>query len=156
MSNYSTIHHRVFDKRGSAKDQICVKHAELGENIRADEWAQVHGTDGEDPWADYVPLCISCHRIYDRPHRTARWHAHNQRISKLITDLNIRRTGIPLSPEHRAKVISGKVKLTESIVSECRIRHAAGERICDLSREFGVAQVTMFKALNRITWQHVP
>jgi hypothetical protein len=44
----------------------CVMCAEIGTPRPARDWAQVHGTDGQDPWADYVPLCRIHHRRYDR------------------------------------------------------------------------------------------
>src|SRR5216110_1355081 len=50
---------------GPARAHSCVRHQESGTGRQAQEWAQVHGTDGEDPWADYLPLCKSCHRFYD-------------------------------------------------------------------------------------------
>lgn len=31
----------------------------------AREWAQIHGTDGENPMEDYMPLCRRCHFRYD-------------------------------------------------------------------------------------------
>jgi hypothetical protein len=31
----------------------------------------IHGADGYDPWADYVPLCRSCHLLYDHDARYA-------------------------------------------------------------------------------------
>jgi len=49
----------VRDQRGPAKEQACV-----GCGSAAQEWAQIHGTDGEDP-ADYDAMCCSCHNKYD-------------------------------------------------------------------------------------------
>jgi hypothetical protein len=53
-------------RRGSARTHPCVLGAELGAGEQARDWAQVHGTDGQDPWADYVALCRPHHRRYDR------------------------------------------------------------------------------------------
>jgi hypothetical protein len=59
------LHRRVRRLRGKATEHECVRCAEDGISKTAHEWAQVHGEDGKAPWADYVPLCHSCHRRYD-------------------------------------------------------------------------------------------
>jgi hypothetical protein len=46
-------------------------------------------------------------------------------------------------------------KLTEEIVGEARKRHAEGASISQLAREYGVAGVTVARAVQRITWAHV-
>jgi hypothetical protein len=51
--------------RGRAADQLCARCAEDGTGKPARDWATVHGESGEDPWADYVPLCRACHIAYD-------------------------------------------------------------------------------------------
>lgn len=45
--------------------------------------------------------------------------------------------------------------LTDAIVSECRLRCAAGEKQTALAREFGVSQVAMWRAVTGQTWTHV-
>lgn len=40
----------------------CIEH---GTEKAAREWAQVHTESGEDPWADFIPLCRRCHFRYD-------------------------------------------------------------------------------------------
>jgi hypothetical protein len=62
----SARHTRVVRRRGSARTHECVHCTEHGRHTRGRDWAQVHGTDGQDPWADYVALCRPCHRAYDR------------------------------------------------------------------------------------------
>lgn len=47
-------------------------------------------------------------------------------------------------------------RLTADKVREARIRFAAGERCTDLAKEFGVAKVSMFRALHGLTWKHLP
>jgi hypothetical protein len=64
-AGYEAMHRRVDRARGKAKEHECVRCAENGIVKRAREWARVHGEDGTDPWADYVPLCYPCHRTYD-------------------------------------------------------------------------------------------
>ena len=46
-------------------------------------------------------------------------------------------------------------KMTEAGVVEARRRHAEGEAIRALAREFGVGQVTMRRVLRGETWKHV-
>lgn len=64
------LHRRVRRLRGKAAGHACVKHAEMEVTKPARDWAQIHGTDGKDPWADYVPLCKSCHVRYDQTAET--------------------------------------------------------------------------------------
>ena len=45
--------------------------------------------------------------------------------------------------------------LTDAIVSECRLRCAAGEKQTALAREFGVSQVAMWRAVTGQTWTHI-
>lgn len=62
------LHDRVFKLRGRASSHPCLgisSHC----TIRAKQWATLHGTDGLDPYRDYVPLCLMCHVYYDRPRR---------------------------------------------------------------------------------------
>lgn len=96
LTGYSALHKRLTRQRGRAADHECVRCP-----ARAAEWAQVHLTDGEDIWADYVPMCIYCHRQYDRVNRTPKWAERSQRMA----ELNRSRRGVPLAPEHRAKVV---------------------------------------------------
>lgn len=59
-SAYVARHQRIYQARGRAVEYFCVKC-----RSRADDWAQVHGTTGEDPF-DYHPMCTSCHMRYDK------------------------------------------------------------------------------------------
>lgn len=52
---------RVTRRRGPASAHQCARCPARGR-----DWARVHTEDGQDPWADYVPLCRPCHRHYDR------------------------------------------------------------------------------------------
>jgi hypothetical protein len=72
--DYNNLHHRMVRARGKASLQQCVRCGEL-----AKHWAQLHETNGLDIWADYVPMCIKCHRTYDL-------------------------AGVPKSAEHRAQL----------------------------------------------------
>jgi hypothetical protein len=63
--SYDYRHDLVMNARGKARDQKCVRCAENGTDRQAKEWAQVHTETGDDPWADYVPLCKPCHVAYD-------------------------------------------------------------------------------------------
>lgn len=57
---YRTLHQRVAKERGKAAEYSCRDC-----NNPAAQWATVHGTDGTDPYEHYVPLCLSCHNVYD-------------------------------------------------------------------------------------------
>ena len=60
LPGYSARHKRVVRARGPARMQTCVRCP-----AQARDWAQLHTEDGEDPWADYAPLCRRCHIAYD-------------------------------------------------------------------------------------------
>jgi hypothetical protein len=47
-------------------------------------------------------------------------------------------------------------KLTNDIVVELRERHRSGEKFSSLAREFCVNTVTVYDAIKRKTWRHVP
>jgi hypothetical protein len=72
---HAAKHKRLRKTRGKASDHQCARC-----DNAARDWAQVHAENGEDPWADYVPLCRSCHVRYDHDARwnkesLARWRA---------------------------------------------------------------------------------
>jgi hypothetical protein len=60
VNAYNRRHAAVRRAQGKAATHSCVKCG-----CKAQEWAQIHGEDGYDPWADYIPLCCSCHQKYD-------------------------------------------------------------------------------------------
>lgn len=60
-AQYVLRHKRLRQARGSATRHLC----EGGCQRQAREWAQIHGTSGLDFFADYMPLCRSCHIRYD-------------------------------------------------------------------------------------------
>ena len=63
-AGYAALHYRVRNARGKATGHQCVRCPRP-----ARDWAQVHTEDGTDIWADYVPMCRSCHMAYDRDSR---------------------------------------------------------------------------------------
>jgi hypothetical protein len=67
---YRTRHARVAAARGRARTHLCEGCC----GRAAEQWAQIHGTDGKNP-ADYVPLCCKCHTQYD-------WESHEPRLGK--------------------------------------------------------------------------
>lgn len=70
---YYAAHYRVYDARGKAAQHIC------GCGSRAAHWAYNH-TDPQElvdqssgfPYSldvsRYVPMCVSCHRLFDKAH----------------------------------------------------------------------------------------
>ena len=64
--SYDYRHDLVMWARGKARDHQCVRCAEDGTGKPAAQWATIHGETGNDPWADYVPLCCKCHTAYDK------------------------------------------------------------------------------------------
>lgn len=72
---YKAFHNRTLPRaRGEAKQFKCIyKRC----NNQAKEWSWIHGTN---PYhvKNYRPMCVSCHRKYDRKPET------NERISKSL------------------------------------------------------------------------
>lgn len=50
---------------------------------------------------------------------------------------------------------NGRAVLNEEIVLECRARYDNGEKISNLSKEYGVTWETMGFAVKRITWKNI-
>jgi hypothetical protein len=55
-----------------------------------------------------------------------------------------------------AGIRSGRAKLTDEIVLECRVRAATGVSRSTLAREFGVGKTTITRLVQGHTWKHVP
>jgi len=49
----------------------------------------------------------------------------------------------------------GNAKLTAAAVLDCRKRFAAGEKLADLAREYGVSNGGLSQAVNGVTWPHL-
>ena len=60
--DYFQKHGLIRKIRGSASQHWCIACRER----KARHWATVHGASGDDPHADYVPMCTACHGQYDR------------------------------------------------------------------------------------------
>ncbi len=92
-AGYNAIHRRVESRRGKASDYPCWSCWEDDVVAVASDWARVHGTNGLDPWSDYIPLCRKCHMRYDE-------HVYNRRRQAKLTDdsvveiVRMRRSGI--------------------------------------------------------------
>lgn len=80
---YDARHYRMKRALGRAAAHSCVKCVETGVTKPAREWAQVHGTDGENPQADYIPLCARCHRGYDK---NGHWGPHSEESRRKMSE----------------------------------------------------------------------
>lgn len=85
---YHHRHYLVRKARGPAKLHDCVRCIENEITKPAAHWALIHGETGDDPWADYVPLCQSCHFTYDQ--------------------VGERKRGVPHPPAWNAAISAGK------------------------------------------------
>jgi hypothetical protein len=95
---YLALHKRVRRARGKAREHSC-EHC----GGQAAHWATIHGRDGLDIDADYMPLCVKCHVAYDGLGFTAgREVSAGNRAA--VADANRRRTGEKRSPETREKM----------------------------------------------------
>ncbi len=94
--DYLTRHKRLYRARGKARNYGCVLCAVLyGVAPQALFWSQIYGTDGLNPFTDYIPLCGRCHVHLDE--------GLDARIIR-GAKLSILLKGKPKSAEHRAKV----------------------------------------------------
>lgn len=121
---YFNRHTAVRRARGRAAEQVCVKC-----DGSAAHWAMVHGTDGSDPWVDFVPLCISCHHAYDKSHERAGFHGrhHSEETKAKLSAAGKGRSWLNnATPEQRVEF--GRR------ISEARKRSSAGEPKPDISR----------------------
>jgi hypothetical protein len=57
---------------------------------------------------------------------------------------------------HPRGELSPNAKMTEELVRQLRQRHAAGERVNDLARAFGIDSSNASRIVSRQTWNHVP
>ena len=92
---YFGRHRRVRMARGRAADQLCV-----GCGCQARDWAQIHGTTGENV-ADYRPMCKRCHFAYDdvaKRSKAATTHESRSAAAKLAWQRR--------SPEKKAEIIA--------------------------------------------------
>jgi hypothetical protein len=105
-SEYVRIHKRIYKARGKASGQQCVRCPK-----QAHDWARIHGQDGQDPWADYVPMCRSCHIRYDG-------------INEAVRTANQNRRGVPLTPEHRAAIARSRAGHAVSPATRAKISAA--------------------------------
>lgn len=116
LKAYQARHGRVKRARGLASAQPCAHCAAQGTAKAAHDWATVHGTDGADPWNDYIPLCKKCHIAYDGyGHHTP----HTEETKALLGEKNrgyvhtpeavekIRAAALDPSDEARAKMAAG-------------------------------------------------
>jgi hypothetical protein len=120
-AEYRLNHRCVRAARGPAWQQTC-EHC--GKQAR--DWATIHGCTGESP-DDFMPLCKSCHQIYD---------------------------GVRLPVISRGEACAS-AKLTEEIVRLIRIRHAAGESARVMAGDYGVIPDSIRNVVNFRTWRHV-
>ena len=77
---YSGRHQQVYRARGKAGGHPCID----GCGRPAEDWSQVHGTDGLDLDEHWQPRCRRCHRAYDGPTRGEAVHG------AVLTEADIR------------------------------------------------------------------
>jgi len=111
------MHKQVRKLRGPASAQLCVRC-----EGKARHWAQLHTEDGLDPWADYVPLCMSCHQIYDRV------NVGHQQTAETREKIASAARGRTLSPEHKEALINSRKGMHVSEVTRAKMRESAKRR----------------------------
>jgi hypothetical protein len=119
---YYANHRHVRAVRGPAWKQTC---GHCGKP--AADWATIHGHSGEQP-DDYMPLCRSCHHIYD---------------GRVVNFPPMVGEACPAA------------KLTEESVRAIRARAAAGESHSRLAGEYDVSPATISNVVSRRNWKHV-
>lgn len=105
---YHRNHIRVQAARGAASQERCVRCTDS-----AEQWAQVHGTDGTDPHQHYQPMCRRCHDDYDREVKGAKISAAKMGHTfseEAREKMRAAKLGKKLSPEHVAKIQETKAR----------------------------------------------
>lgn len=128
-ASYAAKHTRVHKLRGKAS--ACVWGCT---DAKRYEWANLTG-DYDDPY-DYASMCISCHRRYDDARRS-------------MEDGFAKHPRGAAQPGERNPM----AKLTREIAEDCRRRHAAGEKVGDLAREYGVTHGAISLIIRGINWK---
>jgi hypothetical protein len=101
-------------------------------------------------WAEHVRLhCAGCGYVRWIDPLVGFCSAQCQRANP-NADLGLPDPELARGEEHH------KAKLTESIVFQCRVRHAQGERLATLAREVGVVRSALHAAVTGKSWKHVP
>ena len=115
MTSYQTLHTRLRTQRGNANQHQCVRCP-----AQARDWARIHTEDGEDIWADYVPMCRRCHINYDQSgHRVP----HSAETKALLSQKN---RGYRHTPEAIEKIRAASTGRPKS--AETRARSSAAQR----------------------------
>jgi NUMOD3 motif len=121
---YRARHDRVKSARGPASAQPCAHCASRGTAKAAHDWATIHGTDGADPWNDYIPLCKKCHIGYDGyGHHTP----HSEETKALLSEKNRGYVHTPEAVEKIRATSTGRRHTAESIAKMSADRKAAAE-----------------------------
>lgn len=131
---YRRMHRLVNRQRGPARVHDCSRCLVR----KAHVWAQVHTETGLDPWADYLPLCKSCHCIYDQvnigavrsPEVRARISATKLAHPYVMTaseraQVGARFRGVPKTPEQRARISAAKTGVRHSAETRQRMSEVA-------------------------------
>lgn len=125
-NDYGNRHKQVAKARGPARNHDCVKYLENGVTKKATVWATVHGTDGSDPWADYVALCQKCHFEYDNIHEVRKasgWVEKNaiaRKARRSLSDQQVREIREALSEGFGTYQIAQVVKVRAEIIRGIR------------------------------------
>lgn len=99
-----------------------------------------------------------CHSDGSRTNNRAdnlRWGSKSENVRDSVAHGTHRYTQPPNETRPRGEK-NRSSKLTDSIVAECRHRHANGESGRSLAAEFGVGSASMSRALRGETWTHLP
>lgn len=134
-------HRRVSVRRGKASTHPCARCSEYGVGRQAREWAQIHETDGNDPWADFVPLCRRCHFRYD-----------GLRLGGVTAGSGSAANASNLSP--RPGEQHPRHKLSDDAVRDIRQRLANRERQADIASSHGVSRSAVSAIATGRTWHH--
>jgi hypothetical protein len=142
--DYWGRHWQVHRWRGRARSHNCASCAEDGIMKRAQDWAQIHGTDGEDPWIDYLTLCRACHIRYDKSgHRQPHSDRARAKMSEkcLLAYAEGRRIGQNTYQSGKTRCRNG-----HEYNDENTYLNPKGERVCRICRYDNLMR---WKAKNR-------
>lgn len=129
--SYRTRHRHVAAARGKAADAGSC--ADCGGP--AEEWSQIHGTDGLSP-AGYEPRCIPCHNRYDGKGRLGpRVVSDGPRFDPEGPQL----VYMAIADEIAGQIDRGELQSGDRLLSEAA-----------LAEEFGAARMTVSRAIREL------
>lgn len=118
---YHARHVRVYVERGRAREHQCVNCDQP-----AQEWAQIHDTDGMHPYDHYQPMCFKCHKAYDDiPAQVSAFHTGRKQSPETLAKRGAALRGKPRPPGLMEALAEHNRGTKRSVESREKMRQSA-------------------------------